>query len=124
MCGSSGSLKHIGKCTLITEDTDYFAGGFMFILRTKENTNINPIYVNNYLNLEQTKSFFRENATGSNINNLNNKISEIQIPLPSVSVQKEFIDFFNTKNQEIDKLNDEIRKLESKKDNLLRKYFD
>ncbi len=58
-------------------------------------------------------------------NTLNkDKIKKKSISVPPLSVQQEFVDFVTITNQEIDNLKDEIRKLESEKDNLLRKYFD
>ena len=58
-------------------------------------------------------------------NTLNkDKIKKKSISVPPLSVQQEFVDFVTITNQEIDYLKDEIRKLESEKDNLLRKYFD
>ena len=79
MCFSSGSKKHVGKSTLIKYNTDYFAGGFMGILRPYDQTQSNII--SRYLNSDSIRNEMSNNATGTNIQNISN-LDKIEIPMP------------------------------------------
>lgn len=68
MCFSSGSEKHVGKLCFIKEDTNYYAGGFMGILRTSKELEAKYLY--NFLNQETMRDIVRQSSTGSNIKNL------------------------------------------------------
>lgn len=88
ICFSSGSKEHLGKVAFIENDTDFFAGGFMGIIRVNEN--IEAKYIFQLLNtlLRQT---IRDFGTGSNINNLSGIINEVKIPLPPVNIQQKIV---------------------------------
>jgi len=91
ICTASGSKSHIGKVAFIKDDLDYYFGGFMGALRTKEI--ILPEYL--YLNLNSKKfnDYLVKTILGANINNINNKIlKDFSIPLPSLEVQQEIVD--------------------------------
>lgn len=90
ICFSSGSEKHVGKLCLIEKDTNYYAGGFMGILRTNEKVKAKYLY--NLLNQENMRNIVRQSSTGSNIKNLSNAISEIKIPLPPLDIQQKIIE--------------------------------
>ena len=89
ICFSSGSKKHLGKVAFIEDDAPYYAGGFMGIIRAK-NDNTEPKYLFYLLNtlLRQT---IRNIGSGSNINNLSNVINEIKIPLPPLDIQQKIV---------------------------------
>ena len=89
MCFSSGSKKHLGKVALIEEDTQYFAGGFMAILRTREDIKAKYLY---YLLNGLLRQTIIQKGTGSNINNLSSVINDIQIPHPPIDIQKKIVD--------------------------------
>ena len=89
ICFSSGSKKHIGKLCLITEDTNYFAGGFMGILRS--NGTVLPQYLFNVLNLDSMRNQVRQLSNGNNIKNLSSSIGELKVPNPPKNVQKQII---------------------------------
>lgn len=91
MCFSSGSEKHIGKLCFIEEDTNYYAGGFMGILRLLDIKNINPKYLYNVLNLENMRDAVRALSSGSNIKNLSNAIGELKFPLPPLGIQQQIV---------------------------------
>ena len=76
ICFSSGSKEHLGKVAFIKDDTKYYAGGFMGIIRIKNSNE--PKYFFQLLNtlLRQT---IRDIGSGSNINNLSGIINEIKI---------------------------------------------
>ncbi|HFG0471792.1 N-6 DNA methylase [Flavobacterium psychrophilum] len=88
ICFSSGSKEHLGKVAFIETDTEYYAGGFMGIIRVgKENE---PKYFFQLLNtlLRQT---IRDIGSGSNINNLSGVINDIKIPLPPLDIQQKIV---------------------------------
>lgn len=88
ICFSSGSKEHLGKVAFIENDTDYFAGGFMGIIRV--NSKNEPKYFFQLLNtlLRQT---IRDVGSGSNINNLSGIINEVKIPLPPLNIQQKIV---------------------------------
>lgn len=95
MCFSSGSKEHLGKVAFIENDTNYLAGGFMGIIRTKND--VQPKYVYQLLNSLLRQSI-RDIGSGSNINNLSGIINEIKIPIPPQNVQDKIV-------KEIEKIN-------------------
>ena len=90
MCFSSGSLKHLGKVAYIKSNTDYYAGGFMGLLRAKDDI-VHPKYLYEILNSTEVREIVRNKGTGSNIKNLSNTINEIKIPLPEKPIQKKIV---------------------------------
>jgi type I restriction enzyme M protein len=88
MCFSSGSKAHLGKVAFIENDTHYLAGGFMGIIRAKEN--ILPKYLFQLLNSILRQSI-RDLGAGSNINNLSSVINSIHIPLPPLETQQTIV---------------------------------
>jgi len=92
MCFSSGSKTHVGKLCYIPKNTNYFAGGFMGILRIKiAKSLILSRYLFYLLNHENMRYIIREKSNGANINNLSNSIDQIFIPLPSLDVQNQLV---------------------------------
>jgi type I restriction enzyme M protein len=88
ICFSSGSREHLGKVAFIAEDTNYYAGGFMAIIRVEREND--PQYVYLLLNtlLRQT---VRNMGSGSNINNLSSVINHVKIPLPPLEIQRKIV---------------------------------
>lgn len=80
------------KVAFIDQDTKYYAGGFMGIIRTSTSRCL-PQYLFFYL-LKSLK--YREEikllTQGANINNISSTINSIKIPLPSVEVQQKIVD--------------------------------
>lgn len=91
ICMSSGSKEHIGKVAFIEQDTIYYAGGFMGIIRTNPQKCL-PRYLYYYLLLSAK---FREEikilTQGANINNISSTINSIAIPLPSLEKQAQIV---------------------------------
>lgn len=91
ICMSSGSKEHIGKVAYIDQDTPYYAGGFMGIIRTNPQK-CNSEYLYYYLLLSQN---FRKEimilTQGANINNISSTINTISIPLPSLEKQNQIV---------------------------------
>lgn len=90
MCFSSGSRNHIGKLVLIKNNTNYYAGGFMGILRTKNENN--SFFLYEILNSSVVRDIVKASATGSNILNLSSSISELKLPLPPLDIQQKIVD--------------------------------
>jgi len=90
ICMSSGSKNHVGKVAYIENDTDYYAGGFMGILRAKET--ILSRYLYYILNDSNIKSLIKYDSNGSNIQNLSNSLGYIKIPVPPIEIQQKIID--------------------------------
>lgn len=99
MCFSSGSKTHVGKIAFIPSNTNYYAGGFMGILRVKVE-NLLPKYLYLILSSKSMQDILSEESKGTNIRNLTNTIALVNIPLPPVDIQKEIIDEFNKIDEE------------------------
>ena len=91
ICMSSGSKKHVGKVAYITSDTNYYAGGFMGIIRASS-TDCLPKYLYYVLNTSVVKGMLSGESSGSNINNLSSRIGQVKIPVPPLDVQQQVID--------------------------------
>lgn len=91
ICMSSGSKEHIGKVAFIDKDTNYYAGGFMGIIRVNPQKCL-PKYLYYYL---LASSEYREEikllTQGANINNISSTINSIKIPLPALDIQKQIV---------------------------------
>lgn len=114
ICFSSGSINHLGKVAFISDDTKYYAGGFMGIIRANEKLII-PKYLFTLLNSNIYRNIVREEGTGANIQNLSSKISNLKIPLATKEIQNKIVNEIDnldkveiTNKTKIDKLNSEI----------------
>ncbi len=101
ICFSSGSKKHVGKTAYIRHNTEYYAGGFMGILRNKDINSLSK-YLFELLNMDTYKNIIRNTSTGSNIQNLSGTLEEIKIPLPPPEVQKQIVGECNAVDKETD----------------------
>ncbi|MCR0523235.1 N-6 DNA methylase [[Clostridium] innocuum] len=91
ICMSSGSKEHIGKVAFIDQDTNYYAGGFMGIIRTNPQHCV-PKYLYFYLLAsEKYREEIKLLTQGANINNISSTINSITIPLPPIEVQQQII---------------------------------
>lgn len=92
ICMSSGSKQHIGKVAYIKNDTNYYAGGFMGIIRTNKNICISK-YLYYYLNFSSNyRNEIQVLTQGANINNISNTINGIFIPLPPIEIQQQIVE--------------------------------
>lgn len=115
ICLSSGSLKHLGKIAFIEKNENYYAGGFMGILRV--NKNIKPKYAFNILNTETYKNIFEQYGKGSNINNLSATLNNIKIPLPPLDIQEQIVNECQKVDDEVSKANEIIEKTKKEIEN-------
>ena len=91
ICMSSGSRKHVGKAAYIASDTNFYAGGFMGIIRTVSGECL-PKYLYYILNTPAMRKRLSGESTGANINNLSSKIGAIRIPVPPLAIQQQLVD--------------------------------
>ncbi len=92
ICMSSGSKEHIGKVAFVDKDTNYYAGGFMGIIRTNPKKCL-PKYLYYYLLASpEYRDEIKLLTQGANINNISSTINAIKIPLPPIDVQHQIID--------------------------------
>lgn len=95
ICMSSGSKEHIGKVAYIEQDTNYYAGGFMGIIRTNPQRCLSK-YLYFYLAFsDKYREEIKLLTQGANINNISSTINAIKIPLPPIEVQKQIVDELN-----------------------------
>ena len=107
ICAGSGSKEHIGKTAYIESDIDYTFGGFMGVLRLKEEKTISSRYLFHYIGSGAFTTYLGATLKSSTINNLNNGIiSPFTIPVPPLRVQArivEILDKFTQLEAELEK---------------------
>lgn len=123
MCGSSGSIQHVGKAALCgTNEENNTFGAFMKIIRC--NKKLLPEYLATYFMTDKYRFEIEKHVVGTNINNLKNDfIDELKIEIPPLEVQREFIKF--VKQAQNSKLETK-RALEALKESrkaIIKKYF-
>ena len=92
ICMSSGSKEHIGKVAFIEQDTTFYAGGFMGIIRVNTLRCL-PKYLYYYLHYSpKFKEEIKILTQGANINNISSTMNSIRIPLPTMDVQRRTVD--------------------------------
>jgi type I restriction enzyme S subunit len=90
ICMANGSKSHLGKVALIDSDYGYAFGGFMGLIKPKEN--LNPKFLLHLMTSEMYKKFIDGLSDGVNINNLKfSDLGEFEIPLPPLSEQQRIV---------------------------------
>ena len=93
MCGSSGSLEHVGKAALCPESVAGETFGAFCKLIRAEGT-LHPEYIAAYFRTGEYRKIIMQLACGSNINNLKTEhIDDLLIPIPDDDAQQRFIAF-------------------------------
>ena len=96
ICTASGSLDHIGKVAFAKEDTNYYAGGFMGIIRPLEKE-VEPNLLFNIFLSDRFTTFIQNQRAGTNIQNLKfSNLETFEIPLPPLSEQKQIAALFQS----------------------------
>ncbi|MBQ6269560.1 MAG: restriction endonuclease subunit S [Bacteroidetes bacterium] len=91
ICAGSGSKEHIGKVAYINSDMKYAFGGFMAVIRMKNNDVLSRFMFHN-LTSQRFREYIRFAIASSTINNLNAKVIEnFKIPVPPLEVQREIV---------------------------------
>jgi type I restriction enzyme M protein len=90
ICTASGSESHIGKVAFINDDLDSYFGGFMAVIRSKEN--LNARYLFEILKLEVFRNHLKQQISSANIRNLKSDVFEsFEIPLPPIELQEQIV---------------------------------
>lgn len=91
ICMSSGSKEHIGKVAFIDQDTNYYAGGFMGIIRSNPQRCLSKYLYFYLLASEKYREEIKLLTQGANINNISSTINSITIPLPPIETQQQIV---------------------------------
>lgn len=93
MCGSSGSMEHVGKAAICDgEAIGETFGAFCKLIRA--NGALLPKYIATYFITDEYRKYIMRLACGSNINNLKTEhIDNLMIPVPPMEVQEQFANF-------------------------------
>ncbi|EFL78690.1 restriction endonuclease subunit S [Actinobacillus pleuropneumoniae] len=87
---ASGSKEHVGKVAFISENMDFYFGGFMGVVRCSQE--ILPRFLFHILTSSLFKTYLNEVLNSSTINNLNAKVmNEFQIPIPPLEIQEKIV---------------------------------
>lgn len=90
ICTASGSEAHIGKVAFISDDLDFYFGGFMAVIRCKES--LNARYLFEILKLEVFRNHLKLQISSANIRNLKSDVFEsFEIPLPPLEIQEQIV---------------------------------
>lgn len=119
ICTNSGSKSHIGKVAFSFDDTDYYFGGFMGVLRIKDINNYNPYYIFITLTTKYIKNLIELLIANTTINNINfSDIAEIPIPIPPIEIQNKIADEATNRREKAFKLQEEAKNIieEAKKE--------
>lgn len=99
ICMSSGSKEHIGKVAFVDQDTNYYAGGFMGIIRTNPQRCLSKYLYFYLLASERYREEIKLLTQGANINNISSTINSISIPLPPIDVQQQIVSELESNRQ-------------------------
>lgn len=93
MCGSSGSLEHVGKAALCPDKSlGMTFGAFCKLIRPTGR--LKPKFIASYFCTDSYRNEIKQLAQGANINNLRNEhIDKLLIPVPTEAEQDRFIEF-------------------------------
>lgn len=102
ICTASGSKSHLGKVAFIEEELDMAFGGFMGVLRAKQN--INPKYLFAFFKSDIFLQHISNLGDGANINNLKfSQFENLEILLPPLATQQKIVAKLDAIFAEIDK---------------------
>jgi type I restriction enzyme M protein len=102
VCMSSGSKEHVGKVAFIESNTNYYAGGFMGIIRTDSEKCLSKYLYFYMLYSPKFREEIKLLTQGVNINNISGTINSIEVPLPTLEIQEEIVNEFDRYQQIID----------------------
>jgi type I restriction enzyme M protein len=101
ICTASGSKDHIGKVAFSDENTEYYFGGFMGVIRAKNI--VLPKYLFGILASEQFNTYLKKSISGASINNINKKILENYfVDIPDIETQKQVVEILNIEQKAVE----------------------
>lgn len=105
VCTANGSKSHLGKVALIDDDYGYAFGGFMGLLKPKENINSNFLFYT--VTSDAYKKFIGALSDGANINNLKfSDLGNFEIPVPPLNEQERIVSILDEAFANISKAKD------------------
>ena len=121
---SNGSKELVGRSVLIRkleENTTY--SGFCIRYRNESNK-VTPDFLINLFSNEGFKRYYKKDSRGANINNLNQQmLSNLNIILPPLELQNQFVDFVNQVNRLKLGMENSLEELEDNFNSLMQKVF-
>lgn len=123
ICFSSGSRDHVGKFAYISENTSYYAGGFMGIIRV-DKCQLLPKFFYAILLHPDIRQNISDFATGNNINNLSSMLKELKIPLPPLDIQQKIVDEIDKIDKTVALSEERINSNKNEIHNLLKALYD
>ena len=101
ICTASGSKDHIGKVAFSNENTEYYFGGFMGVIRAKNI--VLPKYLFGILASEQFNTYLKKSISGASINNISKKILENYfVDIPDIETQKQVVEILNIEQKAVE----------------------
>lgn len=102
ICTASGSKTHLGKVAFIEEQIDMAFGGFMGVLRARQN--VNPKFLFSFFKSSIFLEHVSNVSNGANINNLKfSQFSDLELFLPPLVTQEKIVTKLDVIFAEIDK---------------------
>ena len=90
ICSASGSKAHVGKVAYVTEDLDYYFGGFMAAVRSKDS--VSSRYLYHLLASSWFTKHLEKELDGSTINNIKaTLVYSCRVPIPSLAEQERIV---------------------------------
>lgn len=118
MCAGSGSKEHVGKVAYIFQNMDYTFGGFMAVVRCKED--VIPRYMFHILASHYFASHLETQINSSTINNINRQVMQSFVfPVPPLPVQEEIVRVLDTFTELQAELQKRLQQYNYYRDNLL-----
>ena len=119
ICSASGSKDHVGKVAYISNDMDYYYGGFMAAIRTICDDILSK-YLFYFFTSEYFNYYLNLSLGTTTINNLNSAIVlNCIIPLPHIEEQKAIAEILTTADKELKLLQEELEEEKRKKKALM-----
>lgn len=107
ICAGSGSKEHIGKVAYIFDDMDYTFGGFMAVIRCKDD--LNSRFLFHILTGSNFSMYLSQALNSTTINNLNAGIMKnFLIPVPPMEVQRVIVQILDQFAELTEKLTAEL----------------
>ena len=119
----TNSVELVGKTAYYGLNEDMIIAGY--IIRVRVNELVHPLYFASYMNMPFTKQVIRNMAKGAvNQANINSQeLKSIKVMIPSIELQREFVNFYNGIEKSKIAIQKSLDELETLKKSLMQQYF-
>ncbi len=119
----TNSVELVGKTAYYGLNEDMIIAGY--IIRVRVNELVHPLYFASYMNMPFTKQVIRNMAKGAvNQANINSQeLKSIKVMIPSIELQREFVNFYNGIEKSKIAIQKSLDGLETLKKSLMQQYF-